>query len=298
MTKLETLFIMLEKSFVTTRTKVLCVIGYPIEHSMSPIMHNAAINELKLDFIYIAFNILPKNLSLAVKGFRTFNIMGINVTIPFKQKITKFLDEIEPTAQKIGAVNAIKNEEGYLIGRNTDAEGAMKAFVDAGYSIAGKNILLLGAGGAARAIAYITAKEADKIVIANRTEKRAMKLANELKKYSNTNIEGKNNSASVLKVESKKTDILINTTPVGMYPNVQLSPINAEFLHEDLIVYDIVYNPLETKLIKDAIKKGCKTISGLDMLVNQGALAFEWWTNKKPNVNIMKNKIIEFLGLK
>ena len=289
---------MLENNFATARTKVLCVIGYPIEHSMSPIMHNVAINELKLDFIYLAFNIHPNNLSLAVKGFRVFNIMGINVTIPFKQKITKFLDEIEPMAQKIGAVNTIKNDEGYLIGRNTDAEGAIKAILDAGYSISGKYILLLGAGGAARALAYIMAKEANKIVIANRTEKRAIKLANELKKYFNANIEGKNNSASVLKRESKKADILINTTPIGMYPNVQFSPIPTEFLHEDLIVYDIVYNPLETNLIKYATEKGCKTIGGLDMLVNQGALAFEWWTNRKPNVNLMKNKIIEFLGMK
>ena len=289
---------MLENNFAIARTKVLCVIGYPIEHSMSPLMHNAAIRELKLDYIYLAFNIHPTNLNLAVKGFRTFDIKGINVTLPFKQKIMKYLDDIDPIAQKIGAVNAIKNNDGNLIGRNTDAEGVMKTFLDAGYSISGKNILLLGAGGTARAIAYIMAKEANKIVIANRTEKRAKKLANELKKYFNTIIEGKNNSASVLKEESKKTDILINTTPVGMYPNVQLSPIHAEFLHEDLIVYDVVYNPLETKLIKDAAEKGCKTIGGLDMLVNQGALAFEWWTNRKPNVNLMKNKIIEFLGMK
>lgn len=289
---------MLENNFATARTKVLCVIGYPIEHSMSPLMHNAAIRELKLDYIYLAFNIHPTNLNLAVKGFRTFDIKGINVTLPFKQKIMKYLDDIDPIAQKIGAVNAIKNNDGNLIGRNTDAEGVMKTFLDAGYSISGKNILLLGAGGTARAIAYIMAKEANKIVIANRTEKRAKKLANELKKYFNTLIEGKNNSASVLKEESKKIDILINTTPVGMYPNVQLSPIHAEFLHEDLIVYDVVYNPLETKLIKDATEKGCKTIGGLDMLVNQGALAFEWWTNRKPNVNLMKNKIIEFLGMR
>lgn len=289
---------MSENEFVSAQTKVLCVIGHPIEHSMSPVMHNAAISDLNLDYIYLAFDIFPSNLSLVVKGFRAFNIMGINVTIPFKQKILKYLDEIEPMAQKIGAVNAIKNDEGYLIGRNTDAEGAMKAFLDAGYSLPGKNILLLGAGGAARAIAYIMAEEAKKIVIANRTIKKAIKIANELKKYFNTNIEVQNNSASVLKEESKKADILINTTPIGMHPNVQLSPINAEFLHEDLIVYDIVYNPLETKLIRDATEKGCKTIGGLDMLVNQGALSFEWWTNKKPNVNLMKNKIIEFLGMK
>ena len=289
---------MIKKDFITAHTKVLCVIGYPIEHSMSPIMHNAAIHELKLDYIYLAFNIIPDNLNLAVKGFRAFNIMGINVTIPFKQEIIKFLDEIEPIAQEIGAVNAIKNDQGYLLGRNTDAEGAMKALLDTNYSISGKNILILGAGGAARALAYSMAKNVKKIVIANRTEKRAINLAIELKKYSSTNIEGKYNSTSVLKEESKKADILINTTPIGMYPNVQLSPIPAEFLHEDLIVFDVVYNPLKTRLLKDASEKGCKTLGGVDMFVNQASLAFEWWTNKKPNTTLMKKKIIEFLGKK
>ncbi|MFX1592115.1 MAG: shikimate dehydrogenase [Promethearchaeota archaeon] len=289
---------MIENNFVTAHTKVLCVIGYPIQHSMSPIMHNIAIKELKLDYIYLAFNIFPDNLSIAVKGFRVFNIKGINVTIPFKQEIIKFLDEIEPIALEIGAVNTIKNDEGYLIGRNTDAEGAMKALLDAGYSISGKNILILGAGGSARSLAYIMAKNANKIVLANRTEKRAIRLANELNKYSSINIEGKNNSNSVLKEESKKADILINATPIGMYPNIQLSPIPAEFLHEGLIVFDIVYNPLKTRLMKDASEKGCKTLGGLDMLVNQAALAFEWWTTKKPNTTLMKKKIVEFLGKK
>ncbi len=289
---------MLKNDFVSSHTKVLCVIGYPIEHSMSPIMHNAVIRELKLDYIYLAFNIHPNNLNLAVKGFRAFNIIGINVTLPFKQKIMKYLDDNDPIAQKIGAVNTIKNDNGNLSGRNTDAEGAMKALLNAGYAISGKNILILGAGGATRALAYVMAKDADKIVIANRTEKKAVNLAKEIKKNFSIKVKGKSNSNSVLKEESKKADILINTTPVGMYPNVEKSPIPMEFLHEDLIVYDVVYNPLETKLIKDATKKGCKTLGGLEMLVNQGALAFEWWTNKKPNINLMKNKIVEFLGMK
>jgi len=289
---------MSDKSFISGHTRVLCVIGYPIEHSMSPIMHNAVIHELKLNYIYLAFNVSPNNLNMAVKGFRAFNIKGINVTLPFKQKIMKYLDDIDPIAQKIGAVNTIKNNNGNLIGRNTDAEGAKNALINAGYTISGKNILILGAGGAARALTCILAKDINRIVIANRTEKRSIKLANELKKNFSIKVEGKKNTISVLKEESKKADILINTTPIGMYPNVEKSPIPAEFLHKDLIVYDIVYNPLETKLMKDATKMGCNTIGGLDMLVNQGALAFEWWTNKKPNINLMKNKVIEFLGMK
>jgi shikimate dehydrogenase len=289
---------MIENMFATAYTKVLCIIGYPIGHSMSPIMHNAAIRELKLDYIYLPFNIHPDNLNHAVDGFKVFNIIGINVTIPFKQTIMKFLDEIEPLAQRIGAVNTIRNDEGYLIGKNTDAEGALKAILDARYSISGKNILLLGAGGAARALAYILAKDANKIVIANRTEKRAINLANEINKYFDIKIEGKNNAKNVLKEETKDAEILINTTSVGMYPNVDQSPIPPEYLHEDLFVYDVIYNPLRTKLLDAASEKGCKTLGGLDMLINQGALAFEWWTNKSPNVNLMKDKIIEFLGMK
>lgn len=289
---------MSDNSFISGHTRVLCVIGYPIEHSMSPIMHNAVIRELKLNYIYLAFKVSPNNLNLAVKGFRAFNIKGINVTLPFKQKIMNYLDDIDPIAQKIGAVNAIKNDNGNLSGRNTDAEAAKNALINAGYTTSGKNLLILGAGGAARALTYILAEDINKIIIANRTEKRAIKLAKELKKNFSIKVEGKGNSISVLKEESKKADILINTTPVGMYPSVEKSPIPAEFLHKDLIVYDIVYNPLETKLMKDATKIGCNTIGGLDMLVNQGALAFEWWTNKKPNIDLMKNKIIEFLGMK
>lgn len=287
---------MTEKNPITANTKILCVIGHPIEHSMSPIMHNAALRQFNLDYVYLAFNIFPSNLKFAMKGFRAFNIIGINVTLPFKQEIMKYLDEIDPLALKIGAVNTIKNDEGYFIGRNTDAEGAMNALLNAGYTIQGKNILLLGAGGTARALVYIMAEDANKIVIANRTEKKAVKLANEINKYFNNKIEGKSNSISILKQESKKADILINTTPLGMYPNIDQSPIPADFLHEGLFVFDVVYNPLNTKLIKDATEKGCQILEGLNMLVNQGAIAFEWWTNRKPNINLMRTKVIEFLG--
>ena len=289
---------MTEKNPINANTKILCVIGHPIEHTMSPIMHNAALRELNLEYIYLAFNIFPPNLKFAVKGFKALNIIGINVTLPFKQKIMKYLDKIDPLAQKIGAVNTIKNDKGYFIGRNTDAEGGMNALLNAGCTISGKNILFLGSGGAARALAYIMAEDADKMVIANRTEKKAVKLANEIKKYFGANIQGKSNGFSILKKESQKADILINTTPIGMYPHVEQSPIPADFLHEGLFVFDVVYNPLDTKLIKDATEKGCQTLGGLNMLVNQGAIAFEWWTNRKPNIVLMKNKIIEFLKVK
>ena len=166
---------MSEKDYISAQTKVLCVMGYPIEHSMSPLMHNAAIRELNLNYIYLAFNILPRNLSLAVDGIKAFDIKGINITLPFKQKIMKYVDEVDIVAQEIGAVNTIKNDGGYLSSRNTDAEGAKKALLNAGYKVSGKNILLLGAGGTARTLAFIMAKDSNKIVIANRTDDRRVR---------------------------------------------------------------------------------------------------------------------------
>jgi shikimate dehydrogenase len=286
---------MKENNIITAHTKLLCIIGYPIEHSMSPVMHNAVIKELNLDYIYLAFNVYPNNLHLAVKAFKTLDIKGINVTIPFKEKIIGYLDEIDPIGKKIGAINTIKNENGYLIGKNTDAEGGKIAILNSGYDISGSNVLILGAGGTARALSYSLANYVNKITIVNRTEKRAEKLAKELNRNFGINVISKKFLTNILKEETHQADLFINTTPIGMYPNVDKTPISAEFLHKDLFVFDVIYNPLETKLLKDANKCGCKTLGGLDMLVNQGAFAFEWWTNEKPNLNTMKNKIINFM---
>ncbi len=289
---------MLKKPYITARTNVLCVIGHPIEHSMSPIMHNAALKELSLDYVYVAFNIPPNDLKKAVLGFKMFNIKGINVTIPYKETIIPYLDEIDPLAEKIGAVNTIKNEGKYLIGKNTDASGAKRALLDAGCEITGKKALILGAGGAAKAVSFAISEDLDAVYIANRTEKRAIKLAKDLTNKTTIKAVGKNMSINTLKNLVNDVDILINTTPLGMYPDIEASPISEEILHKNLFVLDIVYNPLETRLLKEARKIGCKTLGGLDMFVNQGALAFEWWTGKKPNLNLMKEKVVEFLGKK
>lgn len=289
---------MSEIKFVTARTKILCVIGHPIEHSMSPIMHNAAIQDLGLDYLYIGFDIPPNRLKEAIKGLKTLNIRGINVTLPYKEKVMKFVDKVDQTAQNIGAINTIKNENGLLIGRNTDAEGANKALLDARCKIIGKNVVLIGAGGAAKAISYSLASDINKITIINRSEDRARKLVNELKNKRDINIESKKYNEIILKEEISNADILINATPIGMFPMMDISPVSKKILHKDLFVFDLIYNPLETQLIKDSKEIGCQTLSGLDMLVNQGALAFEWWTKKKPNLELMKLKIIEYLGIR
>lgn len=286
------------RNFVTARTKILCVIGHPIEHSMSPIMHNAVIQDLGLDYLYIAFDVPPNKLKVAIKGLKTLNIKGINVTLPHKEKAIKFIDKVDEIAQKIGAINTIKNEDGFLIGRNTDAEGANKALLDSGCEITGKNVVIIGAGGAAKAISYSLASDTNKITIINRSKDRAKNLVRELKSKMDLNIEFKKYSEIILKEEITNADILINATPVGMFPTIDKSPVSKKVLHRDLFVFDLIYNPLETQLIKDSKEIGCQTLSGLDMLVNQGALAFEWWTNRKPNLELMKLRIIEYLGMK
>jgi len=289
---------MSSEKLITSKTKIFCVIGHPIEHSMSPIMWNPALQELGLDFVYLAFDVHPKNLEKAISGIRSLDIRGINVTLPHKETVIKYLDEIDPIALKIGAVNTIKNEEGILKARNTDASGAKKALIDAGCNISGKNIVFLGAGGVARSLAYIMAEESNSIILTDLIEERAIAVANEIKEKMKVNIEGKISNKDTINESLKKADILINATPIGMYPRVEDTPITKDMLNADLFVFDVVYNPLETRLMKEAAEIGCQTLGGLDMLVNQGILAFEWWTNQNPNRSLMKKKIIAFLGIK
>ncbi|MHA2182690.1 MAG: shikimate dehydrogenase, partial [Promethearchaeota archaeon] len=251
---------------ITSKTKIFCVIGHPIEHSMSPIMWNPALDELGLDYVYLAFNVHPNELENAIKAIRALDIKGINVTVPHKETVIKYLDEIDPITLSIGAINTIKNEEGILKARNTDASGAKKALIEAGCNISGKNIFFLGSGGVARSIAFIMAKEANHIVLTDLVEEKAIKVANEIKENFEINVEGKLSNKNNIEQGLKNADILINATPIGMYPKVEETPLAKELLYEDLFVFDVVYNPLETRLMKEAAKIGCQTLGGLDML--------------------------------
>ena len=289
---------MLNNPQIKAGTKVLCVIGHPIEHSMSPVMHNAALKELALDYVYLAFDVPPSDLETTVLEFKKRGFKGMNVTIPHKETIMKYLDQIDPLAKKIGAVNTIKNQEGNLIGKNTDAFGAKQALINAEFEIKEKKVLILGAGGAARAVSFALSEESDKIFICDIIEKKAIALANELKDKMKIKAVGKKSKYETLKSLIIDVDLLINTTPVGMYPDVNKTPISKDLLAEHLFVYDIIYNPLNTQLLKDASEIGCKTLNGIEMFINQGALAFEWWTDTKPNTNVMKKTIIEILKTK
>ena len=278
------------------KTRVCGVIGDPVEHSLSPVMHNAAFEELNLDFVYVAFRVRREELREAIIGARSLALHGLNVTMPHKNAVMGYLDEIDSTARSIGAVNTILNDEGRLMGYNTDGVGALKALKENGITPNGKKLLLLGAGGAGKAIAFHAAQEVKELIILNRTPQKAKKLAEFLRKEFNKKINGNALSTEILEKELRDTDILVNATSVGMHPDVNQSLVSPSLLRPDLCVMDIVYNPLKTKLAKDAKAVGAKVVSGIEMLVHQGAASFEIWTNHSAPVKVMKQAVLNKLS--
>ena len=272
---------------VSGKTRVCAIIGDPVEHSLSPVMHNAAFNELGLNLVYVAFNVTSVELKTAVLGAKSLSLKGLNVTMPHKHAVMGYLDEVDQTAKNIGAVNTILNNNGKLVGYNTDGQGAMIALQENGIDAEEKKLVLLGAGGAAKAIAYQAAQDAEELVILNRTEEKAKKLAASVNCFE-AKTSGQLLSLSSLKDELANADILVNATSVGMHPNCDSSPVPKGLLRSGLSVMDIVYNPLNTKLLKDAKDAGAKAISGVEMLIYQGAVAFEIWTNCPAPVEVMK----------
>jgi shikimate dehydrogenase len=224
------------------------------------------------------------------------NIRGLNVTIPHKVAIIPLLDKLDPLAEKIGAINTIVNDNGVLTGYNTDATGFLRALLDQGAEPEGKKVVILGAGGAARAISFILAERGAELVILNRQLARAEDLARWIAQVFRKEVEALDLNEENLKMVLATADILTNTTSVGMVPDVNEMPIPAELLKPRLIVFDIVYNPLQTKLLKAAESAGAKTINGLEMLVWQGALALEKWTGREAPLDLMKREAMKALG--
>ncbi|HOW15764.1 shikimate dehydrogenase [Methanosarcina sp.] len=276
--------------------QVFGVFGDPIGHSLSPAMHNAAFSALGMDCVYHAFRVTPEKLEKAILGAEAMGFGGLNLTVPLKEKALK-LDFIkpDPLAKRIGAVNTVVfGKSGEIQGYNTDGLGARQALLENGVEITGSKIVVAGAGGAARAVAFQLAADGADITVINRTEERAAELAKEISaaalpgKISGTGLSG-------LKELLQNADVLINTTTLGMHPNTDTSIATAEELHSSLTVFDIVYNPLETRLSREAKAAGAKTISGVLMLVYQGAEAFRLWTGVEPPVELMKKTVLEAL---
>ena len=275
-------------------TRVVGIIGDPVEHSLSPIMHNSAFRHLNMNYVYVAFKVRKEALREAIEGVRALDMRGVNVTIPHKISVLSFLDWLDENAEKIGAVNTIVVDEGVLRGYNTDGVGGLKALVEEGVNVEGMKVVLLGAGGAARALAYTFAPLASEIVILNRTVRKALSLASELEREG-WNARGGGLSESVLGRELRDADLLVNATSVGMHPNVEESPVPSNLLRSDMAVFDIVYNPVETRLLRDARRVGAKTVDGVGMLVNQGAIAFKLWTGVEPPRDVMREPVVKAL---
>ncbi|NLO82818.1 MAG: shikimate dehydrogenase [Clostridiales bacterium] len=261
---------------ITPRTKLIGLIGHPVEHSLSPQLHNALYREYGLDYIYVAFDIAPGDVAQAAAAFRTLSFVGFNVTIPHKQSIIPFLDALEYEARAIGSVNTVRIQDGKLFGYNTDGMGFVDSLKRRGIELGGKRVLVLGAGGSARAICvYLLKERIDGLYILNRTRGRAVELINSLASFfpaaylhciDNEDLEG------------LKPDLIINTTPLGMWPDVESDPLESYDFSPGTIVVDIIYNPPETLFLRRAREAGCVTVNGLDMLIGQALKAIEIWT--------------------
>jgi len=270
------------------------VIGDPIAHSLSPAMHNDAFQALGLDAYYHAFHVTPDNLEAAVKGMKAIGVAGFNVTIPHKAAIMQYLDDIDPIAKTIGAVNTVVRRSGRWIGYNTDGPGFLQALKEEiGRPLAGDKVLVIGAGGAAKAIYYSLCREgAQQVDLSNRTKEKAEAIRN-ANPYPCP--------SQVLTLDEAEKNLgsytlIVQTTSIGMYPKTDAQAVSLANLQPGAFVSDIIYNPFETKFLKEAKKRGARTQNGLGMFIYQGAVAFEKWTGIKPDTERMKSIVLKHLG--
>jgi len=270
--------------------KIYGILGDPVAHSLSPVMHNAAFEKLGMDAVYLAFIVSEDELEDAIRGAKSLGIAGLNVTIPLKEKALLFVDA-EEVAKKIGAINTIDFSSGTPVGYNTDGIGSVRVLKETVGKLKGKKVLIIGAGGAAKAIAFYLEVEGAKVTLANRTKERAAQLA---AKLSNADAIG---LGAEFKKQIKASDILINATSVGMHPHDDATLVTADMMHPDLVVFDIVYNPVETRLLKEAKRAGVKKIvGGVKMLVYQGAASFKIWTKEEPPIKVMEKAVTDALS--
>ncbi|MEM0303291.1 MAG: shikimate dehydrogenase [Archaeoglobaceae archaeon] len=262
----------------------LGIIGYPISHSISPRIHNAVMEELKIEGRYLAFEVKPSELKEAIFGAKALGFTGLNVTIPYKEEVLKF---VKPIGEARLAVNTIdlRKMEGY----NTDVYGVEMSFKNSGIDVKDKIALVVGAGGAGKAIALALMKLGARVVLTNRTETRGIEAVKALRGFGHCIF------CPWDKIKELKVDIVANATPIGMKGFSKGLPIPEEILKPEMIVFDAVYNPPETQLISKAKEKGCLAIGGLDMLIHQAEKAFEIWTGVKPPVSLMKKVAMDAL---
>lgn len=279
-------------------TKNLGVMGWPIAHSLSPVLQNAAIEEAGLDYVYISLPVPPEKLKEAVAGLRAMQFTGWNVTIPHKQAIMAELDAVDEDARIIGAVNTVVNRDGHLTGYNTDCIGFRQPLAQQGFLPKGKEATILGAGGAARAVIWgLLRAKVKRITLGVRNPAKAARLAEEFAAYGEIQVLHWEDSAFAEHLAV--TDLLVNTTPLGMYPHVEgMPPVDWTKLKKDALVYDIIYTPERTRFLSEAQAHGHAIINGEGMLAGQGAAAFTLWTGVAPDLALMKRALREELDLR
>lgn len=281
---------------IGAETKLCCLIGHPVAHSLSPAMHNSAFTYLGLDYTYLAFDIKPENLEQAIRAITALNIAGANVTIPYKETVAALLDYLDPLAYEANAVNTIVNRDGVLWGHNTDIPGFLNTLHKHHIELDGTRVALLGAGGASRAIAFALAKEGARLTILNRHPERALEIASHLRQKAVYPVEARGLGYGELKDTLERVDLLVNATSVGMKPAQDESPIPPELIPPGITIVDLVYNPARTRLLVEGEKRGATTVSGLEVLLYQGALSFELWTGTKAPIEIMWSEIDQYLS--
>lgn len=270
---------------INSYTSLYCVLGNPVSHSLSPVMHNSAFAHMGYNAVYLAFQVM--DIASAITGLKGLGIKGASVTIPHKVAVKPLLDELDENALKIGAVNTILNKEGRLFGYNTDCMGAIAALSEK-TTIRGKDVVIIGAGGAARAIGFGIISEGGNLTVLNRSTDKGEQLAKDLGAE----------FCPLSEFSRAKCQVLINTTSVGMTPHVEAMPVQKKDLEKEMVVMDIVYNPLKTTLLKEAENIGCITVDGVSMFVCQGAAQFELWTGEKAPVHVMREVVINALSKK
>lgn len=278
---------------MTGKTRCVAILGHPISHSKSPQMHQAAFEALKLDFVYLPFDVQPRKLRSAVNALKTLGFSGFNVTVPFKERIVPLLDLLSPEARMIGAVNTVLIKDNKLSGFNTDGKGFIRSVQKAWkIRLAGKKVVIIGAGGSSKALAVsLCMEKAGSIGILNRTISKGRKLSDHLARlFKQPEVFSLPLQGNDTRDALAQTDLLINTTSLGLNPK-DPSPLPSEYIRPGMKVYDLIYNPSETRFLKEAKKMGCQVLNGSSMLLYQGALAFEIWTGKTPPLDVMAQAI-------
>lgn len=285
---------------ITAQTRVTGVLAWPVGHSRSPAMHNAAFREAGLDFVYLAFGVPPAQLGAAVEGLRALNFVGANFTIPHKEAMVELVDELDPLAAATGAVNTVHNVGGRLTGYSTDGPGLLRSLAEEGVEVAGRRIALIGAGGSARATAFAMVEAgAGGLAVINRTVERAQRLALDVNGYAGREVAcAAGLETPEAEEQVRAADLIADSTSVGMVPDADVAPvIPATWIAANHTVVDYTYNPPETTLLQAAKARGARTVTGVGMLVHQGALAWELWTGESAPAEAMRRALMGSLGM-